>query len=321
MGEGGPRASRFARRLALGLIACTSTPVAAPASIAAPTVPAASTGAGSVSPFEYLDGHFLVVKVRVNDTLDTKFILDTGMGVNLVSEKMCQQLGCIPQGEHSGKRMSGQEVKFSLSQLASLALGSHRAAQVPVGLFDFEGRNFGVDPSITGFLSLTYFRHLPFTIDYASRTLIIEDEASLQQRLAAGRATPVRLDEDGPSLDLFMPIQIGEGPTVSVEVDTGSPALTLDERFLAPLGIDPKGSHVRPATGHDETGFTYTRYFPDAPVPVRVMSAPPAERFPVKAMFQKIIYDGLLGDAYLKHFIVTYDLPHARMIFAPLPVK
>jgi hypothetical protein len=33
-------------------------------------------------------------------------------------------------------------------------------------------------------------------------------------------------------------------------------------------------------------------------------------------MVQKIIYDGLVGDAFLRNFIVTYDLQNARMIFA-----
>ena len=33
-------------------------------------------------------------------------------------------------------------------------------------------------------------------------------------------------------------------------------------------------------------------------------------------MFQEIIYDGLIGDAFLRRFVVTYDQPAERMIFA-----
>ena len=36
-------------------------------------------------------------------------------------------------------------------------------------------------------------------------------------------------------------------------------------------------------------------------------------------MFQEIIHDGLIGDRFLRNFIVTYDLPRSRMIFAPSP--
>jgi hypothetical protein len=34
-------------------------------------------------------------------------------------------------------------------------------------------------------------------------------------------------------------------------------------------------------------------------------------------MFQEIIYDGLIGHAFLGRFTVTYDMPGARMIFGP----
>ena len=33
-------------------------------------------------------------------------------------------------------------------------------------------------------------------------------------------------------------------------------------------------------------------------------------------MFQKIIYDGLVGDSFLKNFVVTYDMQRERMVFA-----
>ena len=34
-------------------------------------------------------------------------------------------------------------------------------------------------------------------------------------------------------------------------------------------------------------------------------------------MFQRIIYDGLVGDAFLRRFAVTFDLPRAQLILAP----
>ena len=33
-------------------------------------------------------------------------------------------------------------------------------------------------------------------------------------------------------------------------------------------------------------------------------------------MFQKIIYDGLVGHSFFRNFNVTYNLPEAEMIFS-----
>ncbi len=189
---------------------------------ARPTVAVTAPSKPTVVPFEYVAGHFLVVRVRVADSIDTRFVLDTGIGVNLISDKLCEQLACQRRGSHTGKRMSGQDVSIPLATLGSIALGDHRATDVQVGTFDFEARGFGIDPSIW-------------------------------------------------------------------------------------------------RSQEDETGYAYTRFFAKEPIAVRALTAPPAVSVPVKTMFQKIIYDGLLGDAYLKHFVVTFDLARARIVFAPLP--
>ena len=33
-------------------------------------------------------------------------------------------------------------------------------------------------------------------------------------------------------------------------------------------------------------------------------------------MFQRIRYDGLVGDAFLRRFAVTFDVPAGRIVFA-----
>lgn len=298
--------------LAVSLAACAG-PASPPPRLAVSPPPASV-------PFTYLGGHFLVVAGRVGG-VETRFILDTGMGVNLLSEKLCQQVGCTPTGDFTGQRMSGQDVPMKMAKVASLSVGTRTLENVPVGVFDFEANHFGVDPSIDGFLSLAYFRDVAFTLDYGSGTLVIEDADSLQERLSRGRPVPVRLSVHGPAVDVFMPLQVAQGVNASVEVDTGSPALILDEKYLVLLGIDPNDERVKRKQGTDETGYAYTRFFPRDPVPVRALTTPASASHPVPTMFQKIIYDGLIGDAYLRHFVVTYDLPHARLIFAPLPVS
>ena len=48
----------------------------------------------STVPFQYLL-HLLTVPVRVGDT-ETRFIFDTGIGVNLISDSLARAVGCTP---------------------------------------------------------------------------------------------------------------------------------------------------------------------------------------------------------------------------------
>lgn len=51
-------------------------------------------------------------------------------------------------------------------------------------------------------------------------------------------------------------------------------------------------------------------------VTVPISGAPTLAQADPKVMFQRIIYEGLLGDAFLRDFTVTYDMPGSRAVFA-----
>jgi hypothetical protein len=60
------------------------------------------------------------------------------------------------------------------------------------------------------------------------------------------------------------------------------------------------------------------RYFGRLQGPVRLADGSGSiEARDLPVMFQKIIYDGLAGDAFLSRFTVSFDLPRSEMIFAP----
>lgn len=77
--------------------------------------------------------------------------------------------------------MSGQEIKVPLSTINSVALGGYEQRQIPVGVFDLtEGEpDF---KGISGFLSLKYFENVAFTFDRKKNGLVIENDASLEER-------------------------------------------------------------------------------------------------------------------------------------------
>ena len=268
-------------------------------------------------------GHLFWVPVKVNGQ-ECKFILDTGIGLNLVSQKLAGKLGCPETGEtFEGQRMSGQTVEVPLSWYSQLSLGSVEREFVTCGVLDFEGflPRTGPFEGIEGFLSLRFFQHLPFTIDYERQMLYLETAQSLESRLQQGTVVPIEIDDDrGVALAIFAPLTLPGVGTAKVEVDTGSDSLILHERYMPTLGISSDASTVKTVKGKDETDHTFVRYFASGvEESAQLGDASQTSRPIERVMFQDIIYDGLIGDDFLRRHTVTFDLSHSRMIIGHGP--
>ncbi|MGB6500267.1 MAG: retropepsin-like aspartic protease [Thermoplasmata archaeon] len=246
----------------------------------------------------------------------SRFILDTGIGPTLVSRRLASRLGVEPNGESFvGRRMSGQEISVPLAVLPRLRVGGLERRDLTVGIFDF-ALPAGME-TIEGFLSPFFFGDTAFTIRRRAAKLEIEDRASLAQRSQQATGVPVRLDWDGPTVSIFVGVRLPDGTEVTTEVDTGSDGLILDARFLEPLGVHPGELGVETREGTDETGHRYVRHSGRIRGEVGLRDAPGLRQVDVTAIFQSIIYDGLLGDSFLREFDVTYDLPGARLLCSP----
>ena len=258
-------------------------------------------------PFDYFE-HLVTLPVTAG-SVQTRFVFDSGIGLTLLGESLARTLGCAAaDSAFTGRRMSGQEVSVPLARLDSLEVGGYRRRDLTVGVFDLAVPAFD---GIEGFLSLDFFSRVPVTVDYHAQHVIVGEPP-------AGVPVGVRVDRDGPSTAVYMPLELPSGRTVSVEVDMGSDELILDERYAAELGIDLDHLDVRKVEGRDETGHEYTRWFTSVHCVVRVPNAPELAQLDPDVQFQKIIYDGLVGQAFLRRFAVTFDVPNERLVFSTL---
>jgi hypothetical protein len=264
-------------------------------------------------PFKYLDDSIIVVPIKINESITRDFILDTGIGISMISKSLCDQFNCQIVGSHTGKRMSGQVLTVPTSSVKSLALGSLQKINVSVGIIDID--KFIPGSNIGGFLSLGFFRDTPFTIDYGTKNIVLETKDSIKAIKVVGETVPVKLDVDGEAVGVFIPLLLPNGEQIVAEVDTGSQALILHERFMASLGFIPNDKRVRSRDGKDETGNIFKRYFTKISGRVQLPRAHKIGVDSIDVMFQKIIYDGLVGHYFLSQFQVTYDLPKSEMIF------
>ncbi len=264
-------------------------------------------------PFRFFEKDYLVVRVKINGSLEKDFILDTGIGVTMISKSLCAEIGCSTKGEHTGKRMSGQAVTVPLSKLGSIAVGEKVAQDFPVGIFDVEA--ILPNTGISGFLSLGFFEKFPHTVDYQRNMILFESESSLRTLRSSGTVVKLTPDQDGPSYGVMMHLVLPNGQQAKMEVDTGSQSLILHEKYMQQLGLSPNDPKVKRRDGKDETGHIYSRFFTSLTGSVHLPGADDMKMENPAVMFQKIIYDGLVGFYFLREFKVTYDLPRAELIF------
>ena len=270
------------------------------------------------TPFDRVH-HLVVVPVAVDGVGPRRFVLDTGIGLTLLSKSLCDAIGCEATGaSFTGKRMSGQEVTVPLVDAPPLSLAGVEPRDDVVGVLDTSGFSAEL-ANIDGFLSLAFFAETAFTVDYAHSHVIVESPATLDERVRSGTVVPVRIEREGPSVDAFLRLDIPSGRTIEVEIDMGSDSLILSESLAPEVGVDLADPDVRGVEGTDETGHRYTRYFTELSGVVRVTDAPAVAQPHPEVMFQRIIYNGLVGDAFLRRFTVTYDVSRERVIFCDAP--
>jgi hypothetical protein len=244
-----------------------------------------------------------IVRVPVQIAGEThRFLIDTGIGVNVVSTALADRPDVTALDQtFAGRRMSGQQVEAPLVRLPGLAVGEYRAAKRVAGVYDL-GTEFD------GILSPGFFEPYALTIDPVRRTLTIGDAPT------DGVEVPLDVRGDGPSVAPFASLVLPSGRAITVEVDTGSEALILDTRFMADCGLSPDDPAIETETGTDQTGYDWTRRHATVEGSVHLADAPQTAHDRPRVIFQDIIYDGLVGTDYLERFRLTVDFAGERLI-------
>jgi hypothetical protein len=251
--------------------------------------------------------HLVRVPVRLGGD-DLRFLVDTGIGVSVVSTRVAARADVLDLGRtFAGRRMSGQVVEAPLVRLPELAVGDHVvhdhvAAAVDLGA-DFDG-----------ILGPTCFPDRVVTTDPAASTFTVHDAGAGVD----GIVVPLEVHRDGPSADPFVRLVLPGGRTVLVEVDTGSDCLILDTRLMAECGIVDGAPGVSTREGVDETGHAYLRYDATLPGAVHLAAAPETAQVGPRVIFQEIVHDGLVGADFLYRSRFSFDLAGERMVLGPL---
>ncbi len=278
----------------------------------------------------------VILPVKVGESTQAEFLLDTGLGFNVVSPSLAQKVGVESGSTTKIKPVTGGEFDLPQGRISSLTVGNQSESDQPTLIAEpkmfisNDGEN-----KVDGILSLSFFREHPFTLDYANQKLIFENSDSLAKRKATGHRVECRMADEGivaavslalterpveptkSGLAALIPSFSGppEPPKAWVQVNTGSEHLMLDSKLMFTLKVDDTGANVTESETTDQNGRRY-RSFTSHLGKVELADNPAlvVEKQPV--VFRKLQTEGVLGQSYLQRYTVTFDLPNSEMIFS-----
>jgi predicted aspartyl protease len=263
-----------------------------------------------------------VVQVKVNRADEPlNFVLDTGSGISVISEKTAERLKIKPVARGGQARGFGGDGKFEIVYgfLNRVKIGDLNIKNVPVYIRRFHS----VNESIDGYIGLSLISKFLTTIDYgdSSFTLKKKDLTLSEQFNEKGAlALPLRLTSAG---FLSGEVQI-EGVEASLNfiVDTGASLSVISDdlansRELKQFVIKEK---IRVIGSAGETSE-----MPMFVLPRLTFGKNTRDSITAIALDLDVINEtsgfsqaGILGGNFLKNYRLTFDFQNSKVIFVPL---
>ena len=222
------------------------------------------------------------------------FIFDTGGGETMITPQIASAIGCTPYGRAIGFRMSGERLAFEYCDHVLLRMGDVALTHDRVGVFDLKSILSAGVPPAHGVVSLRSFRDHAITIELAMGRITVETPDSLAVRTK--RMIPIT-------------IRVGTGPTggettvyLAARVSGRLVWLLLDSGNGDPVLIAPHVADTARIAG--SAGEILIEFDGLGSVSM-----------PTKS--QNMIYDGVLGAAFMQNWIFTFSLSSNRAWAAP----
>ena len=287
------------------------------------TAPSIATTAPLEVPFE-ITSNKPFVQVTINGSTPRWFILDTGCsGGSVIARRCADELKLElsePVSTHLGAG-AGVSVGVATTPDVTLSLASDTMSVPALRVFPldhvspYEGRR------VEGLLGEDFMRGHVVTIDYARQTLRVFEPASFQVP-AGGVTIPIRL-EYGLVVARGSITPAGQTPIpCRFIIDTGvRTTLVLFHPFsLAHHLLGPQGSGISGTIGGGAGGETRGDMGRLASMSIGTVTiARPTAMCSrdTAGVFADRDPDGIVGGELLRHYRVTFDYPHQRLILEP----
>ncbi len=266
-------------------------------------------------PFDMDDGE-IGVAVQINGQ-DARVFLDSGASGIALSQQTATQLGLKTSGYLEARGYGGSTDlrpiridRFEIPGAIQLTDITAIAIDLPDTLNSYFSR------PLAGFVGYDLLAHFVVRVDFPRKQLTFISPAVFHPTPSDGRALPIELDNDVPSIQA----QVDALPPARFLIDTGDEAaLRLYSPYVGGNGLDKKYPHGALTMGGGIGGVSRSRTtrigsFQVAGVTFR--SVPTDFSLDPKGGASQV-NAGSVGSSLLSRFVVTFDYPHNRIFLAP----
>jgi tetratricopeptide (TPR) repeat protein len=272
-----------------------------------------------------------IIQVRVNGSKEPlRFVLDTGSGMSVVSEKAARRLGIKPVARGGMARGVGGVGRFEIvyAFLSSIDIGDVRVSNVPV----YVRHIFTSGVEVDGYIGLSVISKYIATVDYGNREFTLarsrgdEDEISIQTGIKVKRRDPTTPQ----AARLEIPMRFTSSGFLSGEVlveginrplnfiiDTGADISVLSEVLFQTEDFNnfARGTRIPIYGAAGIADSVVTLYLPRVSVGAHVREGVEAAVLDLEPINETSGFDqvGILGGNFLKHFRVVFDFQRSVM--------
>ncbi len=262
-----------------------------------------------------------IIEIRLEkDAAPLKFVLDTGSGISVLSDKTAARLKIKPVARGGLARGVGGDGKFEIVYgfLKSIYIGDVKIKSVPIYIRKFHADNEQVD----GYIGLSLISKFLTTIDYGEQTfgLVNKSAADKKKNQSEVLSLPLRLTSSG-----FLSGEVElEGVEVPLNfiVDTGASVSVISDNLANSKEISgfikPEKMRVIGAAGVTEQVSSFL-------LPRVTFGSHTRQSITAVALNLDIINEasgfeqsGILGGNFLKNYRLTFDFDNSKVLFVPI---
>lgn len=249
------------------------------------------------------------------------FVLDTGSGISVISDKTSERLGIKPITRGGLARALGGDGKFDIVYgfLHKVYIGDVHIRNVPIYIREFHNTREEVD----GYIGLSLISKFLTTVDYGNETFSLvrkdyaanapgaEDEDAL--------AVPLRLTSSG-----FLSGQVkveGVESALNFIVDTGASVSVISKELA---GSEEVSRYVLDETMRVVGAAGITDNVPSFLLPKVTFGSYSRDQLKAIALDLNLINEssgfeqaGILGGNFLKNYSLTFDFKKSKVTFVP----